>query len=93
MMPLPAGDEPEIGATSTSSGGEEAAEAVAASAEAAAEAAEEGVAATLSEQEQARRADRMPPEYALWFMRNMCPVDGCGGGDRTRDISYSFRVI
>jgi hypothetical protein len=35
-------------------------------------------AAALSEREQARRADRMPPEYAIWFARNMCAVDGRG---------------
>lgn len=33
----------------------------------------------LDAAELTRRADRIPPTYALWFVRNMCPVDGCGG--------------
>ena len=34
---------------------------------------------SLDAAELTRRADRIPPTYALWFVRNMCPVDGCGG--------------
>ena len=34
---------------------------------------------SLDAAELARRADRIPATYALWFARNMCPVDGCGG--------------
>lgn len=34
---------------------------------------------SLDDAERTRRADRIPATYALWFVRNMCPVDGCGG--------------
>lgn len=50
-----------------------------AAAEAALDAAEEKRLAGLSAAELARRADRLPPEYAMWFARNMCPDDACGG--------------
>ena len=41
--------------------------------------AEETAIRSLDAAELARRADRIPATYALWFARNMCPVDGCGG--------------
>ncbi len=41
--------------------------------------AEETANRSLDDAELARRADRIPATYALWFARNMCPVDGCGG--------------
>ena len=47
--------------------------------EAAEEARDEATAAALTEEEQTRRADRAPVEYALWFMKNMCAEEDCGG--------------
>ena len=41
--------------------------------------AEETAIRSLDAAELARRAVRIPATYALWFARNMCPVDGCGG--------------
>jgi len=35
--------------------------------------------AGLSPEELERRSDRLPPEYAVWFARNVCPVSECGG--------------
>ena len=35
--------------------------------------------AGISPQELERRSDRLPPEYAVWFARNVCPVSECGG--------------
>jgi SET and MYND domain-containing protein len=35
--------------------------------------------AALSPEELERRSDRVTPEYAVWFMRNVCPVTDCGG--------------
>ena len=46
-------------------------EAAVEAAEAAAEAREEARTAALSEAEHTRRAERIPPEYAMWFARNM----------------------
>ena len=42
----------------------------------AAEAAEER---ELDEEEEARRVDRMDPVYSMWFMKNLCPKENCGG--------------
>ena len=35
--------------------------------------------ANLSIEEVNRRSDRIPPEYAVWFARNVCPAGSCGG--------------
>ena len=35
--------------------------------------------ASLSAEELERRFDRIPPEYAVWFARNVCPSAECGG--------------
>ena len=35
--------------------------------------------AGISPQELGGGSDRLPPEYAVWFARNVCPVSECGG--------------
>ena len=83
----PTGDEPNVAGSNPGVGadafftaeGEAAAEARAAAAEEAMEEEEDRRAASLDVAERERRADRMPPEFAMWFARNMCPEEGCGG--------------
>ena len=35
--------------------------------------------ANLTEHELNVRAERIPPEYAVWMLRNVCPLEECGG--------------
>ena len=83
----PTGDEPDASAFEHEGGAEGGAEsntelawdAADAAADAKLEEREASAFESISEDERARRADRIPATYALWFVRNMCPVDGCGG--------------
>ena len=84
----PTGDEPDGSAFASTEGGAEggaesntelAWDAADAAVDAALEEREASAFESISEDERTRRADRIPATYALWFVRNMCPVDGCGG--------------